>query len=50
MRNSRFNVKSSFITTRKIQYGHFNLASVVLQERKNFNIIETADKGESLGC
>ena len=50
MRNLRLNVKYSFFNTRKIQYGHFNLASVVLQERKNFNIIETTDKVKSLDC
>ena len=50
MRDLRLNVKYSFFTTRKIPYGHFNLTSVVLQERKNFNIVETTDKVESLGC
>ena len=50
MRNLRLNVKYSFFTTSQIPYGHFNLTSVVLQERKNFNIIETTDKVESLGC
>ena len=50
MKNLRKNVRYSFFTARKILHNHFNLASLVLRERKNFNIIETTDKGESLGC
>lgn len=34
MRNLRLNVKYLFLTTRKIHYSHFNLASLVPLERK----------------